>query len=114
MRSFISLNVNSEIKDEFYKIQNDVKKNIGESQVDLIRWEKRDKFHMTLFFLGDVPAEMLPKYDQLRKQKNGFAIASVINNSCSACGATLPPALQQKSRTTLSYCPTCKRIVYAN
>lgn len=57
MRSFISLNVSSATKDEFYKIQNDVKKNIGESQINRIRWEQRNKFHMTLFFLGDVLPE---------------------------------------------------------
>jgi len=59
MRSFISLNVSNDTKDEFYKIQNDVKKNIGESLVNRIRWEKRDKFHMTLFFLDDVPPEKI-------------------------------------------------------
>ncbi len=59
MRSFISLNISSETKEGFYKIQNEVKKNIGESQVDRIRWEKRDKFHMTLFFLGDVLPEKI-------------------------------------------------------
>ena len=59
MRSFISLNISSDTKEEFYKIQNEVKKNIDESQVNRIRWEKRDKFHMTLFFLGDVPTEKI-------------------------------------------------------
>lgn len=63
---------------------------------------------------GDVPPDILPKYDQLRKQKNGFAVASVIENSCSACGGVLTPAQQQKARTSLSYCPTCKRIIYAS
>ena len=59
MRSFISLNISSDTKEEFYKIQNKVKKNIDESQVNRIRWEKNDKFHMTLFFLGDVPTEKI-------------------------------------------------------
>jgi len=59
MRCFISLNISNEIKEEFYKIQNEIKKNIDESQIDRIRWEKRDKFHMTLFFLRDVLPEKL-------------------------------------------------------
>lgn len=64
--------------------------------------------------LPDIPADKLDIYDKLRKRKNGFAVASVMDGSCSACGATLSPAHQQKARTSLSYCPTCKRIVYAS
>jgi 2'-5' RNA ligase len=55
MRSFISLNINREIKEEFRKIQNNVRENIGVEQREHIKWEKKDKFHMTVFFLGDVP-----------------------------------------------------------
>jgi len=70
MRSFISLNVSNDTKDEFYKIQNDVKKNIGESLVNRIRWEKRDKFHMTLFFLGDVLPEKIKEISNELKTVN--------------------------------------------
>lgn len=62
----------------------------------------------------DIPAEMLGIYTKLRKQKNGFAVASVVDNGCSACGSMLTSAQQQKARTSLSYCPTCKRIIYAS
>ncbi len=64
--------------------------------------------------VSEVPDDMLGKYDQLRKQKNGFAIASVMDGTCSACGATLTQAYQQKARVELVYCPSCKRIIYAN
>jgi len=70
MRSFISLNISSETKEGFYKIQNEVKKNIDESQVNCIRWEKRDKFHMTLFFLGDVPPEKIKDISNELKSVN--------------------------------------------
>ena len=70
MRYFISLNVSNEIKEEFYEIQNEVKKNIGESQTDSIRWEKRDKFHMTLFFLGDVLPEKIKEISYELKSVN--------------------------------------------
>ena len=62
----------------------------------------------------DIPADLLDKYNKLRKQKNGFAIASVLDNSCSACGTTLTLSLQQTARTSLAYCPSCKRILYVN
>ncbi len=61
-----------------------------------------------------VPAEMLTKYAQLRKQKNGIAIASIFDGSCSACGGVLTQAQQQQARAVLIYCPSCKRIIYAS
>ena len=64
--------------------------------------------------LPDIPADLLQKYDQLREQMNGFAIASVMDNGCSACGGTLTPAQLQEARSTLTYCPTCRRIIYAS
>lgn len=64
--------------------------------------------------LPDISADALAIYAKLRKQKNGFAVASVMDNGCSACGGTLTSAQQQKARTSLSYCPTCKRIVYVS
>ncbi len=63
--------------------------------------------------LPDIPAEMLNTYNKLREAKNGFAVVSVVDNSCSACGAMLTSAQQQNARTTLAYCPSCKRIIYA-
>ncbi|MBT3338147.1 MAG: hypothetical protein HN855_14450 [Anaerolineae bacterium] len=61
-----------------------------------------------------VPEELLTKYDQLRKQKNGVAISSILDGSCSACGAMLTQSHQQKARSTLVYCPSCKRMIYAS
>jgi RNA 2',3'-cyclic 3'-phosphodiesterase len=54
MRVFISLNLGEEKKREVFGIQNDVKKLLGSSMLDSIKWEGRDKFHQTIFFLGDV------------------------------------------------------------
>jgi|WetSurMetagenome_2_1015567.scaffolds.fasta_scaffold115174_2 RNA 2',3'-cyclic 3'-phosphodiesterase len=54
MRVFISLNLSEEKKREVFEIQNDVKKLLDSSIIDFIKWEGRDKFHQTIFFLGDV------------------------------------------------------------
>ena len=64
--------------------------------------------------LTDVPADALKTYTTLRKQKGGVAVAAVSDNGCAACGSVLTTAQQQKARSSLSYCPTCKRIVYAS
>ena len=59
---------------------------------------------------------MLATYEKLRKQKNGVAVTSMIENSCSACGTTLTQSQHQNARSTnqLFNCPTCGRIVYAS
>ena len=59
MRSFISLNIDEDVKEKIHKIQNEVKGYLGEEKKHLVRWEKKDKFHMTLFFLGDVTPIMV-------------------------------------------------------
>ncbi len=58
----------------------------------------------------------LQLYQTLRAQKRGIAVAAVADGGCSACGATLTPSQQQKARSTneISYCPSCRRILYGN
>ncbi len=65
--------------------------------------------------LTPVPASDLALYDQLRKIRKGVAVAKVASRACSACGATLTPALVQTIQTTgqLVRCPMCGRILYS-
>ncbi len=62
-----------------------------------------------------LPAGQLFQYENLRRDKRGLAVAEVLDNSCSACGATLTAAIQQNahSPSRLVPCPTCSRILYA-
>jgi predicted nucleic acid-binding Zn-ribbon protein len=66
--------------------------------------------------LPSLDASLLSVYDNLRKQKRGFAVAAVSDGACAACGTTLTPAQMQSARSTsqLYNCPTCGRILYAN
>lgn len=59
MRVFISLNLSEEKKGEVFEIQSEVKKLLDEDIINSIKWEGRDKFHHTLFFLGDVEEKMV-------------------------------------------------------
>ena len=63
-----------------------------------------------------IAADHRGKYEQLRKVKNGLAVAEVLDGSCSACGSTLTPSVQQSARSLalLVHCPTCNRILYAS
>ena len=64
--------------------------------------------------LPTIPASDLSLYDQLRKSRNGVAVAKINARSCNACGTTLTAALVQAAQSTgqLIRCPTCSRILY--
>jgi RNA 2',3'-cyclic 3'-phosphodiesterase len=54
MRAFISLDLSEEKKREVYEIQKEVKNLLDSKTLESIKWEGKDKFHQTIFFLGDV------------------------------------------------------------
>lgn len=66
--------------------------------------------------LSPLDANLLAVYDDLRQQKRGLAVAAVNEGACAACGTTLTPAQNQSARSTteIYYCPSCKRILFAN
>jgi predicted nucleic acid-binding Zn-ribbon protein len=65
--------------------------------------------------LPAISKDDLDLYEQLRKLRNGVAVAKISSRACEACGATLTAALIQTTQTTgqLVRCPTCGRILYA-
>jgi hypothetical protein len=64
--------------------------------------------------LPTITAPDLSVYEQLRKSRNGVAVAKINSRSCNACGTTLTAALVQTTQTTgqITRCPTCGRILY--
>lgn len=54
MRIFLSINLPEEIKREVAKVKKLVQSEMGEKNSDKVKWENEDKYHITLFFLGDV------------------------------------------------------------
>ena len=65
--------------------------------------------------INSIRPDDLEKYNKLRKLKRGFAVASISEGACTACGATLPPAEWQAARSPykIVYCSSCGRILYA-
>lgn len=53
-------------------------------------------------------------YRALLKSKTGIAVAEVKDDTCGACGVTVPPADIQaaKSPNVIAYCKNCGRILY--
>ncbi len=56
----------------------------------------------------------IKEYELLIENKKGIAVATLQDNSCSACGTTFTPSQCQASHSQaeIFHCPTCHRIVY--
>jgi predicted nucleic acid-binding Zn-ribbon protein len=54
-------------------------------------------------------------YENLRQQKNGIAVARVLEKTCGACGSTLSATIYSSAQvpTKITRCSTCGRILYA-
>ena len=63
-----------------------------------------------------IPTALLQQYEQMRQRKGGIAVATVENETCSACHVQLPTGILSTLRSPLVHqviCPTCGRILYA-
>jgi len=80
-----------------------------EKEIETLRLKKET-------LLGNIDNSILEIYENLRKSKNGSAVVSLIEDSCSGCGISLTPNQRQKARSAneLFYCPSCRRIVYGS
>jgi predicted nucleic acid-binding Zn-ribbon protein len=59
-----------------------------------------------------IEAEVMMKYESLREQKGGQAVARVLDDTCTGCGVAVPPSAEWKLRQDdLCYCDTCRRIL---
>lgn len=53
------------------------------------------------------------QYGQLRKVRNGLAVAMVKDRVCGGCSVKVPPSLVgQMRRSEIVYCESCSRIIY--
>jgi predicted nucleic acid-binding Zn-ribbon protein len=65
--------------------------------------------------LSNIDAQDLRLYETLRKQKNGIAVARIVDKTCAACGSTLTASTYSSAKvpTKLTRCDSCGRILYA-
>ena len=62
---------------------------------------------------SQLPERLKREFHQIFKQRQGVAVARVVNDSCSACRTRIRPALfQQLKRGELVRCEGCHRILY--
>jgi hypothetical protein len=64
--------------------------------------------------VSQVDPVFLEEYARLRKNKRGVAVATLSEDTCSACGSLITAAERQiaRSPTQVSHCPSCGRFLY--
>jgi hypothetical protein len=76
---------------------------------DFISWEqKRAELQ------GKTPADLVAKYEKIKKSSNGIGVISVWKAVCNGCHMNIPPQLYNELQKTseLISCPNCHRIMY--
>lgn len=65
-------------------------------------------------FAKDVDAPLLKRYDQIRAQKGGLAIAKANGGTCQGCHITVSPLVVNKLQVyrEVIQCANCRRILY--
>ena len=66
MRTFIALDLNEEIKDYLFELENELKK-IFKAK---IRWMNKNQIHITLKFIGEIKEEKLNEVKEILKKIN--------------------------------------------
>ncbi len=68
-----------------------------------------------LAVLAVIDADSLSRYDTLRQQRRGLAVATISEDACDACGASLTRGHVQLVRFSqqIVNCPSCGRILFA-
>jgi uncharacterized protein len=65
-------------------------------------------------FVSDIDAELLQRYEALKRTKQGRVVSKIEQNSCQWCRVILTPSEMQRVRvsTELQMCSNCGRILY--
>lgn len=84
MRLFISINPDEETADNIYKVQQEFKKRISDINKDFvnkIKWEEKNKFHMTLFFIGEADDKKAVEIDSVLREISAKQVSGEIQFS---------------------------------
>ena len=75
----------------------------------LQEWEKKREEKV-----AHIPAELLSRYERIRRGRNGLGLVLVKNNACQGCFMELPPQVisEIKLGQRLIVCENCNRLLY--
>jgi uncharacterized protein len=87
-----------------------------QSEQDSLQKEREAFNAQRLATVSSIDAPTLSLYESLRQKRSGVAVATVSENSCESCGASMTPGHAQSVRISsqLVHCPMCGRILYSN
>jgi len=80
MRVFISLNLNGETRAILRNFQKSVKEDLGFSESGKVKWESPDKFHITMFFIGDCSDNKVEELKEAFKKIQEESIGTISMN----------------------------------
>jgi len=89
------------------------KDNLNDEKTNLLQDIERQESERQAAASNLIPQD-IRIYESLRQQKNGIAVARVIERTCAACGSTLSAATFSSAQvpTKITRCDTCGRILY--
>ncbi len=99
----------AQIEPEYNKInaERGVRKEELKSKIEVLKKER-------MRFKSFEDKKLLTKYQQLQRENNGVAIATVADNVCEGCFVEISTATEQRLNyaTEIVYCQQCGRILY--
>ena len=94
---------------EFKEAEERLKKEISQidSELDKLREEKER-------IASNIDKIIFKKYEHILKNKNGLAMAQLVNGACQGCNMNVPPQVinEVKMKKELIICENCSRILY--
>jgi len=99
------------IEKEFEELNRHIEANVKE--IEKVISELKN---IRLDVIKKIPAEILKKYDELRKRKDGIAVSIMKNNFCQACSVQISAGELQniKDGQKIHKCPMCSRMLVIN
>lgn len=87
-----------------------------DKRAEMIEKELSEKKVEREGLLGDIPADMLRRYERIMKHLQSAAMVPIQNGACGGCHMKLPPQIvnDAKKQDQLTLCSYCGRIVYRN
>jgi hypothetical protein len=98
----------ADLKSRWDEAHNAWQHSLGDLRTEVEQLKKRAEEIET-----GLPERLKRDFHQIFRQRQGVAVARIVNDSCSACRTRIRPALfQQLKRGELVHCEGCRRILY--
>ena len=98
------------------EVEEEIGRSEGEVSREVTRLEAKiaEKASAKSVYVDKVPKRYLRQYKRVFDNRNGMAVASVIDGACTGCNMRLQPQLviQLLRQSTIETCPNCSRFMF--